>query len=249
MFLTITFLLWNKHWNNSTSQKKKCQYSKNSGKEFTLIYGWSPALIFRVNKMLIDFLNIIMIWICYFIHDFRSDKKGKKKRDLTILWILDTFLSTGFYKMYLPFNLHTLARIKIGANRILCTKIMFSPREWFLYKDCYLLGHLRYKNHWRDLSNEVLHEVLFQRVSELSQVKVKTSKKVPFLSEFKSVKVWPLVFQVPINEKFHAVPHLKALINIIYTSSEPRDGSLYIKTLILVHKMQFAPIFILASVL
>ena len=102
MFLTITFLLWNKHWNNSTSQKEKCQYTKNSGKKFTLIYGWSPALIFRVNKMLIDFLNIIMIWICYFINDFRSDKK-EKKRDLTILWILDTFLSTGIYKMYLPF--------------------------------------------------------------------------------------------------------------------------------------------------
>ena len=30
---------------------------------------------------------------------------------------------------------------------------------------------------------------------------------------------------MPIDEKFHAVPHLKALINGIYTSSGPRDGT------------------------
>ena len=51
------------------------------------------------------------------------------------------------------------------------------------------------------------------------------------LSKFKSVKVWPLVSQVPIDEKFHAVPHLKALINGIDMSSGQRDGSLNIKTM------------------
>ena len=29
-------------------------------------------------------------------------------------------------------------------------------------------------------------------------------------SRFKSVKVWPLVFQVPIDENFHTVSHLKS---------------------------------------
>ena len=42
------------------------------------------------------------------------------------------------------------------------------------------------------------------------------------LSEFKSVKVWPLVFQAPIDEKFHTVPHLKALANGIDPSSRKR---------------------------
>ena len=73
-------------------------------------------------------------------------------------------------------------------------------------------------------------------------------------SKFKSVRVWPLVFQVLIDEKFHAIPQLKALINGIYTSSGPRGCTSYVKTvrlgknLILVHKTWFAPIFILASV-
>ena len=52
-----------------------------------------------------------------------------------------------------------------------------------------------------------------------------------FLSKFKSVKVWPLVSQVPIDEKFHVVPNLKALINGIDTSSGQSDGSLNIKTM------------------
>ena len=51
------------------------------------------------------------------------------------------------------------------------------------------------------------------------------------LSKFKSVKVWPLVSQVHNDEKFYAVPHLKALINGIDTSSEQKDGSLNIKTM------------------
>ena len=38
---------------------------------------------------------------------------------------------------------------------------------------------------------------------------------------------------MPIDKKFHAVPHLKALINGIYTSCGPRDGSLCIKTMLL----------------
>ena len=73
-------------------------------------------------------------------------------------------------------------------------------------------------------------------------------------NKFKSVKVCFWLFQVPIDEKFYAVPHLKELINGIYTSSGPRGGSLYIKTmclgknLILEVKTQFAPIFIFASV-
>ena len=66
--------------------------------------------------------------------------------------------------------LHTLARINIGPNHVLCTKIRFPQSPWSLHKDCHPLVHLRYKYHWWDLSNEVLHEVLSQSVSELSQV-------------------------------------------------------------------------------
>ena len=51
------------------------------------------------------------------------------------------------------------------------------------------------------------------------------------LSKFKSVKVWPLVSQVPIDEKFHAVPHFKALTNGFGTCSGQMDGSLYMKTM------------------
>ena len=42
--------------------------------------------------------------------------------------------------------------------------------------------------------------------------KSKVPKKCPSLSKFQSLKVWPLVSQVPIDEKFCAVPHFKALI-------------------------------------
>ena len=66
-----------------------------------------------------------------------------------------------------------------------------------------------------------------------------------------------MIILIPFEIKLHAVPHLKGLINGIYTSSGLRGGSLYVKTkdhglwenLILVHKTRFGPIFILASVL
>ena len=61
-------------------------------------------------------------------------------------------------------------------------------------------------------------------------IRITTSQSQKFqesallLSKFKNVKVWPLVSQVPIDEKFHAVPNLKALINGIDRSNGQRDS-------------------------
>ena len=65
-------------------------------------------------------------------------------------------------------------------------------------------------------------------------------KNAFLLCKFKSVKVKPLEFQVPIDEKFHAVPHLKALTNGIDPSSGQRDDSLYIKRLCTWRKSDFS---------
>ena len=43
--------------------------------------------------------------------------------------------------------------------------------------------------------------------------------------------LWLVIILIPFEIKLHAVPHLKGLINGIYTSSGPRGGSLYIKTM------------------
>ena len=43
--------------------------------------------------------------------------------------------------------------------------------------------------------------------------------------------LWLVVILMPLEIKLHAVPHLKVLITGIYTSSGPRVGSLYVKTM------------------
>ena len=73
--------------------------------------------------------------------------------------------------------------------------------------------------------------------------------------------LWLVIILIPLEIKLHSVPHLKGIINGIYTSSGPRVGSLYIKTmclektwfysrtvLVLVLQTRFASNFILASV-
>ena len=53
------------------------------------------------------------------------------------------------------------------------------------------------------------------------------------INKFKILIVWLWISPVSIYENFHTVPHLKALINGIDTSSGQREGSFYIKTITL----------------
>ena len=69
-------------------------------------------------------------------------------------------------------RLRTLQRIMIRTNHVLCTKIRFSSSAWSLYKDCHPLAHLRYKYHWWELSNEILHETFHQWAIEIPKVKL-----------------------------------------------------------------------------
>ena len=66
----------------------------------------------------------------------------------------------------------TLARINIGLNHILCTKIRFSLSAWSFYKDYHPFAHLRYQYHWWELSNEVLHETFHQWAPKIPKVKL-----------------------------------------------------------------------------
>ena len=49
----------------------------------------------------------------------------------------------NFEHFWFP-NVHTLARIKIGGKRVLCTEIRFSPSIWLLHKNYHPFAHFRY---------------------------------------------------------------------------------------------------------
>ena len=123
---------------------------------------------------------------------------------------------------------HILARIKIGPNYVLCTKIRFSPSTLSLYKDYHPLAHLRYKYHWWELSNEMLHKTFLSMGTW--DTKGQTFTLLNLLNKRAlswNFWLWLVIILIPFEIKLHAVPHLKGLINGICTSSGPRDGSLY----------------------
>ena len=57
-----------------------------------------------------------------------------------------------------------------------------------------------------------------------------------------------MIIIIPFEIKLHAVTHLKGLINGIYGWQSSYKDYVLGENKILVHKMQFGPIFILASV-
>ena len=108
----------------------------------------------------------------------------------------------------------TLARLDIEPNRILCSKIRFSPSAWSLYKDCHPLAQFMYKFHWWELSNEVLYETFRQWAPEIPKVKLllfwNLVNKMALSWNF---WLWLVIILISFEIKLHAVPHLKALLN------------------------------------
>ena len=98
-------------------------------------------------------------------------------------------------------------RRKIRTNRVLCTKITFSPRVFchvkVLSRSCLpiifyqWMRPFKWGTEWSFISRGI------RIITSQSQ---KLQESALLLSKFKSVKVWPLVAQVPIDEKLHAVP-------------------------------------------
>ena len=72
--------------------------------------------------------------------------------------------------------------------------------------------HLAYNcvlNHYWELSNEVLYQILSQGISELQEVRDESYKNayVFYWSNFESQKVFLILLEI----KLYAIPHLKAL--------------------------------------
>ena len=67
----------------------------------------------------------------------------------------------------------------------------------------------------RDLSNEVLYDILSQGASELPEVQVKNSQKICLSSKVESLNLQFVAVLMPLEIKRHKVPHLKALTRSI----------------------------------